>query len=331
MRSRTSRPRSICRRRQGARRARRGRRAQAVDHGRAVPHGRAHRQEDRARARWRRRWRRAPTKKMATVLDDRLRSSRCSACSCSLMPLVLAKKYPGQGSVLFKYSALAAVTFFVTVNLFGGVLYRHAHRAGRARRATRTRASRSRRARSTRSTTTPRTTSRWARSCSCRRSSRCATTPTSSPRCCCSRTARRSSRTRRCSCQHREDVQEGRLHLQDPADHPDPRDADPVRARDQADADRDHQAADARAAGRGRASAREVVTKSHAAREGRAARDAVHDRRAHRADAGVGVRARPDRRARARRAAPLLQPRRHLPPVRRGRVDAASCSSRCSA
>ena len=38
------------------------------------------------------------------------------------MPLVLAKKYPGQGGVLFKYSALAAVTFFVTVNLFGGVL-----------------------------------------------------------------------------------------------------------------------------------------------------------------------------------------------------------------
>jgi hypothetical protein len=40
-----------------------------------------------------------------------------------LMPLVLAKKYPGQGKVLFKYSALAAITFIVTVNLFGGVLY----------------------------------------------------------------------------------------------------------------------------------------------------------------------------------------------------------------
>ncbi len=39
-----------------------------------------------------------------------------------LMPLVLAKKYPGKGGLLFKYSALAAVTFFVTVNLFGGVL-----------------------------------------------------------------------------------------------------------------------------------------------------------------------------------------------------------------
>jgi hypothetical protein len=40
-----------------------------------------------------------------------------------LMPLFLGKKYPGQGKVLFKYSALAAVTFIVTVNLFGGVLY----------------------------------------------------------------------------------------------------------------------------------------------------------------------------------------------------------------
>ena len=40
-----------------------------------------------------------------------------------LMPLFLAKKYPGKGGLLFKYSALAAVTFVVTVNLFGGVLY----------------------------------------------------------------------------------------------------------------------------------------------------------------------------------------------------------------
>lgn len=40
-----------------------------------------------------------------------------------LMPLFLAKKYPGQGKTLFKYSALAAVTFIVTVNLFGGVLF----------------------------------------------------------------------------------------------------------------------------------------------------------------------------------------------------------------
>jgi hypothetical protein len=39
-----------------------------------------------------------------------------------LMPLGLAKKYPGKGGLLFKYSALAALTFFVTVNLFGGVL-----------------------------------------------------------------------------------------------------------------------------------------------------------------------------------------------------------------
>lgn len=40
-----------------------------------------------------------------------------------LMPLALKKKYPGQGGTLFKYSALAALTFFITVNLFGAVLY----------------------------------------------------------------------------------------------------------------------------------------------------------------------------------------------------------------
>jgi hypothetical protein len=40
-----------------------------------------------------------------------------------LMPLFLRKKYPGQGKVLFKYSALAALVFIVTVNLFGAVLY----------------------------------------------------------------------------------------------------------------------------------------------------------------------------------------------------------------
>lgn len=39
-----------------------------------------------------------------------------------LMPLALRRKYPGQAKVLFQYSALAAATFFVTVNLFGGVL-----------------------------------------------------------------------------------------------------------------------------------------------------------------------------------------------------------------
>jgi hypothetical protein len=37
------------------------------------------------------------------------------------MPLFLRKKYPGKGGMLFKYSALAAVTWFVTVNLFGVV------------------------------------------------------------------------------------------------------------------------------------------------------------------------------------------------------------------
>ena len=39
-----------------------------------------------------------------------------------LMPLWLKKKYPGQMGTLFKYSALAAVTFFVTVNLFGVIM-----------------------------------------------------------------------------------------------------------------------------------------------------------------------------------------------------------------
>ncbi|CAN5634768.1 hypothetical protein BH11MYX1_BH11MYX1_03160 [soil metagenome] len=39
------------------------------------------------------------------------------------IPLVMRKRYPGQGKTLLKYSALAAVTFFVTVNLFGAVLF----------------------------------------------------------------------------------------------------------------------------------------------------------------------------------------------------------------
>jgi hypothetical protein len=39
-----------------------------------------------------------------------------------LIPVVVGKKYPGKSGILFKYSALAAITFFVTVNLFGGVL-----------------------------------------------------------------------------------------------------------------------------------------------------------------------------------------------------------------
>jgi hypothetical protein len=39
-----------------------------------------------------------------------------------LMPLALRRKYPGRGAALFKYSALAAVTFVVTVNLFGTVV-----------------------------------------------------------------------------------------------------------------------------------------------------------------------------------------------------------------
>ncbi len=38
------------------------------------------------------------------------------------MPFALNKKHPGQMGNLVKYSALAAVTFFVTVNLFGAIL-----------------------------------------------------------------------------------------------------------------------------------------------------------------------------------------------------------------
>ena len=37
-------------------------------------------------------------------------------------PLVLRKQYPGKGALLAKYSALAAVTFVVSVNLFGGAM-----------------------------------------------------------------------------------------------------------------------------------------------------------------------------------------------------------------
>lgn len=37
-------------------------------------------------------------------------------------PLVIGNKYPGKTRVLFKYSAFAALTFVVTVNLFGAVL-----------------------------------------------------------------------------------------------------------------------------------------------------------------------------------------------------------------
>lgn len=38
------------------------------------------------------------------------------------MPFVLAKRHPGQMGALFKYSAIAALTFVVTVNLFGGIM-----------------------------------------------------------------------------------------------------------------------------------------------------------------------------------------------------------------
>lgn len=69
-------------------------------------------------------------KKIAKSSDQKMRTFSLLISGVSLlglllllMPLVLAKKYPGQGKTLFKYSALAAVTFLVTVNLFGGVLY----------------------------------------------------------------------------------------------------------------------------------------------------------------------------------------------------------------
>ena len=39
-----------------------------------------------------------------------------------LMPLILRKRYPGKSGVLWKYSAISALLFFVTINLFAGVL-----------------------------------------------------------------------------------------------------------------------------------------------------------------------------------------------------------------
>ena len=69
-------------------------------------------------------------KKIARSTDKKMRTFSLVVFGVSglgllllLMPLFLNKKYPGQGGNLFKYSALAAVTFIVTVNLFGGVLY----------------------------------------------------------------------------------------------------------------------------------------------------------------------------------------------------------------
>jgi hypothetical protein len=68
--------------------------------------------------------------KIAKSSDRKMRTFSLIVTGFSLLgflllglPLVLGKKYPGQGKVLFKYSALAALTFVVTVNLFGGVLY----------------------------------------------------------------------------------------------------------------------------------------------------------------------------------------------------------------
>ncbi len=50
-----------------------------------------------------------------------------------LLPVFLARRYPGQLGLLFRYSALAALTFMLTVGLFGGVAL--LHRAGHARLA----------------------------------------------------------------------------------------------------------------------------------------------------------------------------------------------------
>ncbi len=68
--------------------------------------------------------------KIAKSSDKKMRTFSYIVMGCSLlgillllMPLAMAKKYPGQGKVLLKYSALAAVTFIVTVNLFGAVLF----------------------------------------------------------------------------------------------------------------------------------------------------------------------------------------------------------------
>ncbi|MDX2089295.1 MAG: hypothetical protein SFX73_15680 [Kofleriaceae bacterium] len=69
-------------------------------------------------------------KKIAKKADQRMAKFSWIVFGVSLcgflllaMPLVLKKKYPGQGKLLLKYSALAAGTFFVTVNLFGAVLF----------------------------------------------------------------------------------------------------------------------------------------------------------------------------------------------------------------
>jgi hypothetical protein len=68
--------------------------------------------------------------KMIAKTDQRMTQFVWIVVGCSLAgflllfaPLVLRNKYPGQDATLVKYSALAAFTFFITVNLFGGVLY----------------------------------------------------------------------------------------------------------------------------------------------------------------------------------------------------------------
>ena len=68
-------------------------------------------------------------RKMAKGSAQKMAQFSTGIFVCSLLgllllgiPLVVGKRYPGKSKILFTYSALAAVTFFVTVNLFGGVL-----------------------------------------------------------------------------------------------------------------------------------------------------------------------------------------------------------------
>jgi len=149
------------------------------------------------------------------------------------------QKYPGQGKVLFKYSALAAVTFFVTVNLSR----RAVSGCGRSRarcRTTPTRASRSRPGRSTRST---RTAEEYLKSgqelfAADARAERA--NPDEQPAVLLFdngvkviKDAKVFFAIKRCS--------EGRLHLRHPPDRADGHHDAVLPARDQTDADRDHQ------------------------------------------------------------------------------------------
>ncbi|MBL0219539.1 MAG: hypothetical protein IPQ07_37445 [Myxococcales bacterium] len=68
---------------------------------------------------------------------------RCSVCCFGFMPLGAREEVPGAGQEPRRVPALAAVTFVVTVNLFGGVLLRPAASCSGRVRAYSTRATRS--------------------------------------------------------------------------------------------------------------------------------------------------------------------------------------------